>query len=129
MSWDERCSRCGDERDEDRDGELCEGCEQLLERRARAEGVHCPSCNGQGEFIDCFDDLCHWKGRCFHTGNTVCNLCDGTGRVSPATRDRYWQERYAEQPAQLTPLQTIGLLAIVAVVLWLLLAVYGVTLT
>ena len=123
MSWGEHCSRCGDGLDEDRHGEtLCRDCDDLLERRARAEGVHCPRCEGRGEFIDCVDDLCHWKGKCFHTGNTVCSFCDGTGRVSTAKHDSYWTERYQAR-AQLSPIGTVVLVAVVGALFILSLAI------
>ncbi|MXV62105.1 hypothetical protein GS429_08530 [Natronorubrum sp. JWXQ-INN-674] len=94
--------------------------------RARTDGIHCPSCDGRGEFIDCIDDLCHANGECFHSGNTVCDHCGGDGRVSPETCDEYYDGRLAER-ARLSPLQTIALLGLVALVFWATLTLaYGV---
>ena len=110
----------------DRDERLCEDCEHTLKIRARADGVHCPNCDGRGEFIDCIDDLCHAQGECFHDGNVQCSLCEGSGKVSPATRNEYWGDRLADRRAQLTPLKTVSLLGVVAMAFWFILAIHGV---
>ncbi|WP_238709279.1 hypothetical protein [Natronorubrum halophilum] len=110
MSWDDRCSRCGDDLEDDRDERICEDCDRALEHRAHVEGVHCPKCDGWGESIDCFDDLCHANGECLHSGNTVCSLCGGGGRVSLETRGEYYEQRLAKR-AQLTPIG-IGVLTV-----------------
>ena len=43
--------------------------------------IDCPNCRGDGEIINCYDDLCHAQGRCMHDGNDLCYECDGDGRV------------------------------------------------
>ncbi|AFZ73080.1 hypothetical protein [Natronobacterium gregoryi] len=102
----------------------CDG--RGLEQQSQPEGVYCPRCSGQGEFIDCHEEICHWKGQCFHDGTTECEFCDGSGRVSAQTRNRYYANRLADR-AQLTPLKTIALGVILALTLWVTLTIiYGV---
>ncbi|ADD05184.1 uncharacterized protein Nmag_1608 [Natrialba magadii ATCC 43099] len=85
------------------------------------EGAYCPSCDGRGDFIDCFDALCHMNGECFDEGNRTCSLCGGDGRVSPDTREGYFGQRFNER-ARLTPLKTLVLLGAVALIFWATLA-------
>lgn len=51
----------------------------------------CIRCGGDGQRIECYDDLCHAQGRCMH-GNNSCNLCAGVGRISHELADR-WRNR------------------------------------
>lgn len=61
--------------------------------------VQCIRCDGTGERIECYDDLCHSKGRCMH-GNNTCALCRGHERISRELRNR-WQSRDAFEAVDL----------------------------
>jgi len=51
----------------------------------------CIRCGGSGEYVECYDDLCHARGRCMHGENT-CTLCEGLGRITSELADR-WRQR------------------------------------
>ena len=53
--------------------------------------IECIRCDGTGHRVECFDDLCHAKGRCMH-GNNRCKLCGGSGVISKELADR-WRAR------------------------------------
>ena len=53
--------------------------------------IDCIRCDGVGERVECFDDLCHAQGRCMH-GNNSCGLCEGLGRITQELARR-WQQR------------------------------------
>lgn len=57
------------------------------------EWVRCVRCGGDGEYVECYDDLCQAKGRCIHeAANNVCNLCGGTGVITAELEER-WLDR------------------------------------
>lgn len=58
-----------------------------------AEWIDCIRCRGSGEYVECYDDICHAKGRCIH-GNNTCNLCEGLGRITEELAER-WRRRDA----------------------------------
>ncbi|WP_435551936.1 hypothetical protein [Natrinema sp. CGMCC1.2065] len=78
-------------------------CDERLEGgRLRADGglreapegfVRCIRCDGSGEYIECYDDLCHANGRCTH-GNNTCALCRGYRFISRELRNK-WESRDA----------------------------------
>ena len=41
----------------------------------------CQRCQGEGDEIDCCDDMCHGIGHCIHGDYKVCPECHGTGEV------------------------------------------------
>lgn len=43
--------------------------------------IDCPNCGGDGEIVDCWDDICLARGRCMHGDNKICRECHGDGRV------------------------------------------------
>lgn len=43
----------------------------------------CGLCNGEGEVVDCCDDICVGTGECMHEGNIVCPDCGGDGWLKP----------------------------------------------
>lgn len=55
------------------------------------EFVDCMRCGGNGQHVECYDDLCHAQGECMHGDNT-CNLCEGHGRISTELATR-WRRR------------------------------------
>ena len=55
------------------------------------EWIDCIRCRGTGEYVECYDDLCHAQDRCMH-GNNTCNLCEGIGRITKELADR-WSRR------------------------------------
>jgi hypothetical protein len=59
----------------------------------REQFVICIRCGGTGERVECYDDLCHAKGRCIH-GNNTCELCRGHRRISGELRE-LWLSRSA----------------------------------
>lgn len=55
------------------------------------EWVRCERCRGSGERVECYDDLCHARGRCKHDPTkNVCNLCGGTGRLTEELDERWF---------------------------------------
>lgn len=56
-----------------------------------AEWVVCPRCRGDGQNVECIDDLCHAQGRCMH-GDNLCALCEGVGEISREL-ERLWTRR------------------------------------
>ena len=48
----------------------------------------CVRCDGTGERIECYDDLCHANDRCMHGQNT-CALCRGHRYISDELTDRW----------------------------------------
>lgn len=53
--------------------------------------LDCIRCGGSGEYVECYDDLCHARGGCMH-GDNRCNLCDGTGTITKELAER-WRRR------------------------------------
>ena len=46
------------------------------------EYIECPTCNGEGEFLFCCDDICIGQGWCMHgDGMDMCLRCGGTGEI------------------------------------------------
>lgn len=43
------------------------------------EPATCWACGGEGNEIDCCDDLCHGQGWCMHGDNRTCRECGGEG--------------------------------------------------
>ena len=48
-----------------------------------ADWIPCPRCGGDGQYVECYDDLCHAQGRCMH-GDNLCALCQGVGEITDA---------------------------------------------
>jgi len=57
------------------------------------EWLDCIRCGGNGEHVECIDDLCHAQGHCMH-GDNLCALCEGIGVISEELADR-WRQRDA----------------------------------
>lgn len=53
--------------------------------------VECIRCDGTGEHVECYDDLCHAQNRCMH-GNNTCALCRGHRFISTELADA-WRAR------------------------------------
>lgn len=67
---------------------------QLDAERVRVVmGVRCPRCDGAETYVNCFDDICHAKGRCMH-GNNTCPTCEGEGVVTDEFADEYSRVRF-----------------------------------
>ncbi|MFC6973680.1 hypothetical protein ACFQL1_01710 [Halomicroarcula sp. GCM10025709] len=62
-------------------------------RHERGEWMDCIRCRGTGEYVECYDDLCHAQDRCMH-GNNTCKLCGGLGRITRELAER-WRSRDA----------------------------------
>lgn len=60
-----------------------------------AEWIACPRCHGTGEHVECYDDLCHAKGRCMH-GNNLCALCEGVGEITKELEERWFSRESFE---------------------------------
>ena len=45
------------------------------------EPTVCDYCLGDGQVIDCCDDICHGQGYCIHGENTICPVCHGEGEI------------------------------------------------
>lgn len=58
---------------------------------SEADFIDCIRCGGTGEYVECYDDLCHAQGRCMH-GDNLCALCRGNQVISRALADR-WRNR------------------------------------
>ena len=57
------------------------------------EWIRCIRCQGSGERVECYDDLCHAEGRCIHDpANNACNLCAGTGVITTELKE-HWLDR------------------------------------
>lgn len=41
--------------------------------------VTCWSCGGEGNVVDCCDNLCHGQDWCMHGDNRWCGVCAGEG--------------------------------------------------
>ncbi|WP_459191789.1 hypothetical protein [Halosimplex sp. J119] len=57
------------------------------------EWLDCIRCGGNGEHVECYDDLCHAAGHCMH-GDNLCNLCEGIGLITEELAER-WRRRDA----------------------------------
>ena len=73
---------------------------------AREQFIDCIRCRGTGEYVECYDDLCHAQDHCMHGDNT-CNLCEGFGYISPELAER-WRNR---EPFEAVTCPDIDLLA------------------
>lgn len=78
------------------------------------EWVACIRCDGTGERIECYDDLCHARGRCMHGDNT-CKLCAGTRRITTDLAEKWrTRESFGSVTAPDADLRARGLLHAVA---------------
>jgi hypothetical protein len=55
------------------------------------EWTQCPRCGGDGQHVECYDDLFHTRDHCTH-GDNLCALCEGVGRITK-TLDERWFSR------------------------------------
>lgn len=50
----------------------------------------CTNCWGEGEIVDCCDDICQGLGYCIHDNGMVpCPECDGWGAVFDDDEEEY----------------------------------------
>lgn len=82
--------------------------------RGQRGWLDCQRCGGDGQRVDCIDDLCHAHGRCMHGDNT-CRLCEGVGRITRKLARR-WQQRETFETVELpaADLRARGRLHVVA---------------